>query len=94
MDTVCINKESSAELDESIRSMFKWYGGAKICIVYLAGTTSLDDMERDNWFKRGWTLQELLAPHCVRFFTANWTAVLDDGPTNKWVCNKSWGSPS
>lgn len=93
MDTVCINKESSAELDESIRSMFKWYGGAKICIVYLAGTTSLDDMERDNWFKRGWTLQELLAPHCVRFFTANWTAVLDD-PANKWVCNKSWGSPS
>ncbi len=25
MDTVCINKENSAELDESIRSMFKWY---------------------------------------------------------------------
>src|SRR6267154_5943631 len=34
-DTGCINKESSAELDESIQSMFKWYRGSEICIAYL-----------------------------------------------------------
>ncbi|KAF8200349.1 hypothetical protein BJ912DRAFT_1038848 [Pholiota molesta] len=34
MDTVCINKESSAELDESIRSMFKWYRDASICLTH------------------------------------------------------------
>ncbi len=43
MDTVCINKESSTELDESIHSMFKWYENAKVCIVYLAETESLED---------------------------------------------------
>ncbi|KJA16050.1 hypothetical protein HYPSUDRAFT_171944 [Hypholoma sublateritium FD-334 SS-4] len=75
MDTVCINKESSAELDESIRSMFKWYKGAEVCIAYLAETTSLYDMEKDRWFTRGWTLQELLAPHCIKFFSKSWTAL-------------------
>ena len=75
MDTVCINKESSAELDESIRSMFKWYKGAEVCIAYLAETTLQDDMEKDNWFTRGWTLQELLAPHCIKFFSKEWTAL-------------------
>ncbi|KAH9926839.1 heterokaryon incompatibility protein-domain-containing protein, partial [Amylocystis lapponica] len=39
-DTCCIDKTSSAELDEAIRSMYKWYADAKICIVYLAETTS------------------------------------------------------
>ena len=32
-DTGCINKESSAELEESIRSMFNWYRDSKICIA-------------------------------------------------------------
>ncbi|KJA13868.1 hypothetical protein HYPSUDRAFT_49568 [Hypholoma sublateritium FD-334 SS-4] len=75
MDTVCINKDSSAELDESIRSMFKWYEGAEVCIAYLAETRSLDDMAKDKWFTRGWTLQELLAPRCIKFFSKSWTAL-------------------
>ncbi len=75
MDTVCINKESSAELDESIRSMFKWYQGAEVCIAYLEETTSLDDLEKDKWFTRGWTLQELLAPHSIKFFAKDWQSL-------------------
>ncbi|KJA16159.1 hypothetical protein HYPSUDRAFT_171810 [Hypholoma sublateritium FD-334 SS-4] len=74
-DTVCINKESTTELDESIRSMFKWYGGAKVCVAYLAETTSLDDMDKDKWFTRGWTLQELLASNFIKFHTLDWTAI-------------------
>ncbi|SMR49479.1 unnamed protein product [Zymoseptoria tritici ST99CH_3D1] len=31
VDTCCINKDSSAELSESINSMFRWYYNAKIC---------------------------------------------------------------
>ncbi|KJA16155.1 hypothetical protein HYPSUDRAFT_219643 [Hypholoma sublateritium FD-334 SS-4] len=90
MDTVCINKESSAELDESIRSMFKWYKGTRVCITYLAETASLDVMGKDRWFTRGWTLQELLAPSCIKFYTVNWTAISD---IPAYHCDKSKLSP-
>jgi hypothetical protein len=43
IDTCCIDKSSSAELQEAINSMFRWY--------------------------RGWTLQELVAPPLVEFFS-------------------------
>ncbi|KAF9472110.1 hypothetical protein BDN70DRAFT_819130, partial [Pholiota conissans] len=72
MDTICINKESSAELDESIRSMFKWYQGSHICIAYLAETQNVLDIHRDTWFTRGWTLQELIAPEVVKFCNQDW----------------------
>ncbi|KAH7911574.1 heterokaryon incompatibility protein-domain-containing protein, partial [Hygrophoropsis aurantiaca] len=81
-DTVCIDKTSSAELDESIRSMFKWYESAYICIAYLAETTSLDDMPADRWFTRGWTLQELLAPRRMKFYAGDW-APLTSMPNEK-----------
>lgn len=29
-------------------------------------------MESDEWFERGWTLQELLAPRMSKFFNADW----------------------
>ncbi|KAF8196472.1 hypothetical protein BJ912DRAFT_111768 [Pholiota molesta] len=80
MDTVCINKESSAELDESIRSMYKWYRDASVCMTYLAETASLPDMHLDPWFTRGWTLQELLAPNCMRFYGVDWKRLVGASP--------------
>ncbi|KAG8808159.1 hypothetical protein FRC17_004079, partial [Serendipita sp. 399] len=74
-DTICINKESSAELDESIRSMFAWYQDSHVCIVYLSETTNCFDMERDPWFTRGWTLQELLAPRQLAFYSKKWRQI-------------------
>ncbi|KIJ11861.1 hypothetical protein PAXINDRAFT_24901, partial [Paxillus involutus ATCC 200175] len=71
-DTCCINKESSTELEEAIRSMFRWYSNAHVCIAYLADSSSPEDFKNDVWFTRGWTLQELLAPKMVRFFGAGW----------------------
>jgi hypothetical protein len=71
-DNVCIDKSSSAELDESIRSMFSWYRDATICIVYLAQTNDLRDLVHDRWFARGWTLQELLAPRHLKFYSKRW----------------------
>lgn len=35
IDTLCINKESSAELSEAINSMYQWYTRARECYVYL-----------------------------------------------------------
>lgn len=72
---MCIDKTSSAELSEAIKSMFKWYEGAMICYVYLADmpsypTSGVDLLEltgKSRWFTRGWTLQELIAPYKVVF---------------------------
>ncbi|KAF9475476.1 hypothetical protein BDN70DRAFT_780939, partial [Pholiota conissans] len=72
IDTVCIDKKSSSELDESIRSMYKWYSNAAVCITYLAETGSLSDMKYDSWFTRGWTLQELVAPKFIKFYNKHW----------------------
>ena len=72
MDTVCINKDSSSELDESIRSMYKWYRLAYVCVAHLAETLDIENMHTDSWFTRGWTLQELLAPADVRFYNMDW----------------------
>ncbi len=35
VDTCCIDKTSSAELEEAINSMFRWYKAASKCYVYL-----------------------------------------------------------
>ncbi|EIW76427.1 HET-domain-containing protein, partial [Coniophora puteana RWD-64-598 SS2] len=72
IDTCCIDKTSSAELDESIRSMFRWYQNSTTCIIHLAQTTSLEHVGGDEWFRRGWTLQELLAPNVIQLQGAAW----------------------
>ena len=81
IDTCCIDKSNSSELQEAINSMFRWYQNAAKCYVYLAdvsrpalGTDSnLPTWElsfrRSRWFTRGWTLQELIAPALVEFFS-------------------------
>ncbi|KJA15044.1 hypothetical protein HYPSUDRAFT_149663, partial [Hypholoma sublateritium FD-334 SS-4] len=72
IDTVCINKGSSSELDESIRSMYNWYRGASVCIAFLSETANIAEAHRDSWFTRGWTLQELLAPSRSVFYNEDW----------------------
>ncbi|KAF8185191.1 hypothetical protein BJ912DRAFT_490976 [Pholiota molesta] len=83
MDTLCINKESSSELDESIRSMYNWYSRSAVCITYLAETGTLSDMHADPWFTRGWTLQELLAPSVIKFYNADWNQLVDSSDNDK-----------
>ncbi|KAH8728116.1 hypothetical protein GQ44DRAFT_574699, partial [Phaeosphaeriaceae sp. PMI808] len=79
VDTCCIDKTSSAELTEAINSMFTWYRNASRCYVYLSDVSSytVDDdaskwkpaFRNSRWFTRGWTLQELIAPNSVEFFS-------------------------
>jgi tetratricopeptide (TPR) repeat protein len=75
VDTCCIDKSSSAELSEAINSMFRWYYDAAKCYAYLpdvstSGFTKIDQsFQRSRWFTRGWTLQELVAPRLVEFFS-------------------------
>ncbi|KAJ5622373.1 heterokaryon incompatibility protein-domain-containing protein [Penicillium herquei] len=82
IDTCCIDKSSSAELQEAINSMFSYYAESDICIAYLSDVevsritlglgTQLEQFQEARWFTRGWTLQELLAPANVEFFNKSW----------------------
>ncbi|KAH7918353.1 hypothetical protein BV22DRAFT_1041820 [Leucogyrophana mollusca] len=71
-DTCCIDKTSSAELDEAIRSMCRWYQNSDVCIAYLADSTTIIDFEHEMWFRRGWTLQEMLAPKRIKLYNKGW----------------------
>ncbi|KAK9778662.1 putative Carrier domain-containing protein [Seiridium cardinale] len=82
VDTCCIDKSSSAELQEAINSMFRWYKMPQMCYAYLVDVRAEDDpkavessFRRLNWFKRGWTLQELIAPVLVRFVDMSWNPI-------------------
>jgi hypothetical protein len=90
IDTCCIDKSNNTEFSEAINSMFSWYRNAAICYVYLADVSigSRDpfnlflptwetDFRHSRWFTRGWTLQELLAPSFVSFFTSEWKRLGD-----------------
>ncbi|KAL2272004.1 hypothetical protein VTJ83DRAFT_1375 [Remersonia thermophila] len=88
IDTCCIDKRSSSELSEAINSMFSWYQLSHVCYAYLSDVHDWDEsgreygrsellqqLDRSRWFRRGWTLQELIAPRCVELYTANWTCI-------------------
>ncbi|KAK4213725.1 HET-domain-containing protein [Rhypophila decipiens] len=82
IDTICIDKSSSAELSEAINSMFDWYYNSGVCYAYLSdvdpGEDPLDprsSFHTSRWFTRGWTLQELLAPDAVLFFDSGWNYI-------------------
>ncbi|KAI0383489.1 HET-domain-containing protein [Hypomontagnella monticulosa] len=76
IDTCCIDKTSSQDLSEAINSMFQWYQNSTVCYAYLEDYTrkTLDAVKlgRSEWFFRGWTLQELIAPKKVDFYNKNW----------------------
>jgi hypothetical protein len=83
VDTCCIDKSNNNELTEAINCMFRWYRNAAKCYVYLSdvpdttfGTNDKSNQlpwesafRKSRWFTRGWTLQELIAPTSVEFFS-------------------------
>lgn len=81
IDTCCIDKSSSAELSESINSMFRWYKNATVCFAFLFDLPTSDKavelpvLKKCRWWTRGWTLQELIAPTNLVFFDESWNFV-------------------
>jgi hypothetical protein len=99
IDTCCIDKSNSTELAEAINSMFRWYQKAARCYVYLSDVSILKRKASDTstectwesafraskWFTRGWTLQELLAPRSVEFFSREGNLLGDKGTLEQQI---------
>jgi hypothetical protein len=100
IDTCCINKSNDAELSRSINSMFRWYRNATRCYVYLSDVSGCSvggnhkcilrlwesDFRKSIWFTRGWTLQELLAPVSVEFFSRERGRLGDKSSLRTKIC--------
>ena len=81
IDTCCIDRWDNNERSRAINSMSEWYRNAARCYVFLSDvslsaameTAACNDWEtsfrNSAWFTRGWTLQELIAPVSVEFFS-------------------------
>jgi hypothetical protein len=99
VDTCCIDKSNKAELDEAINSMFRWYHDADRCYVYLSDVSTSGTPQNNaqlelswepvfrasRWFTRGWTLQELLAPALVEFFSREGKRLGDKGSLKQQI---------
>ncbi|KAM7210765.1 Heterokaryon incompatibility protein (HET) domain containing protein, partial [Rhypophila decipiens] len=98
VDTCCIDKSDAGELQHALNSMFQWYRNAAKCYVYLADvSTCKRDADGNSrwkfafqgcrWFTRGWTLQELIAPTTVKFFSQEGTCLGDKQSLGQHICN-------
>ncbi|KAF5352979.1 hypothetical protein D9758_007941 [Tetrapyrgos nigripes] len=80
IDTCCIDKGSHADISRNIRCMYAYYQNAEVCYGYLVDVDMTSEIWRtrflhSEWFKRGWTLQELLAPDKVVFVDKEWSYI-------------------
>jgi tetratricopeptide (TPR) repeat protein len=97
VDTCCIDKWNLSELSKSINSMFQWYMNAKRCYVFLPDisvSTATDLVQCSDWeasfrasawFTRGWTLQELIAPVSVEFFSCEGRLIGDKASLDQLI---------
>jgi tetratricopeptide (TPR) repeat protein len=95
IDTCCIDRWDNNERSKAINSMFQWYQNAARCYVFLSDvslsagteTAACSDWEASfrasAWFTRGWTLQELIAPVSVEFFSCEGQRIGDKTSLNQ-----------
>ncbi|KAK7466440.1 hypothetical protein VKT23_005162 [Stygiomarasmius scandens] len=80
IDTCCIEQGNHADVKTNITSMYAYYQNAYVCYSYLADFPEPAIWFRaSKWFRRGWTLQELVAPRTVIFFDKYWHRIGDKG---------------
>src|SRR5690349_17809837 len=100
VDTCCIDKTSSAELSEAINSMFYWYQQSRGCYVYLERRDILEREDtggfdyaasflKSRWFRRGLTVQELIAPGQVEFYGVGWTNIGNRHALRMWLSERT-----
>jgi hypothetical protein len=102
VDTCCIDKSNAVELQEAINSMFRWYRDATKCYVYLSDVSRPrsdaanavsesweSTFRKSEWFTRGWTLQELVAPASVDFFSKEGEFLGNKTSLERHVCERT-----
>ncbi|KAK1242942.1 hypothetical protein MKX08_005754 [Trichoderma sp. CBMAI-0020] len=108
IDTCCIDKTNLVELSESINSMFRWYQQATVCYAFLSDVPSNENpqnegskFQKSRWFRRGWTLQELVAPKILRFYgtittagTSSAQGIINGNVIHGWQCIGTKGNMS
>jgi hypothetical protein len=98
VDTCCIDKWKTPELSHSINSMFQWYKNAAKCYAFLLDVSAptIDaqlhqdtweaSFRESRWFTRGWTLQELLAPASINFYSLERQRIGDKASLEQQIC--------
>ncbi|KIK69186.1 hypothetical protein GYMLUDRAFT_80517 [Collybiopsis luxurians FD-317 M1] len=81
IDLWCIDRTSISGLSSGLNEMFRYYQDSSLCLVYLNDidfdpvTFNGSQLEKCQWFTRGWTLLELLAPSSVVFYDRSWEKI-------------------
>jgi hypothetical protein len=62
--------------------MLNWYRLADMCYAYLGDVSPTDgkeelssDLAKSEWFRRGWTLQELITSSNLVFIAKDWADI-------------------
>jgi Heterokaryon incompatibility protein (HET) len=101
IDTCCIHKSSSAELSESINSMYHWYKAAHTCYVYLVdvhGDEHSDEHGDEHGDERGdehgdeHSTRPKASFRASRWWTRGWTLQELIAPTIVEFYNSGWKS--
>jgi hypothetical protein len=94
------NINKAIELQYAINSMFRWYQNAAKCYVYLEDVPDPEidasseshqtpwelSLRKSRWFTRGWTLQELIAPKVVEFYSKYWHYIGSKASLERQIC--------
>ena len=74
--TCCIDRNSSADISESVNALFRYYAGAELCIVYL---DDIEDQPKDSFFldrsygfSESWNLPALVASTDLHYYSQGW----------------------
>ena len=92
-DTCCINKKDKEEYSHAMNSMYKWYANSEVCYAYLDDVGDVndeDEMGDSEYFTRGWTLQEILAPEKLIFFSKDWKNTMDRFDNPSMMSTVAW----
>ncbi|THU92432.1 hypothetical protein K435DRAFT_829641 [Dendrothele bispora CBS 962.96] len=90
IDTCCMDKGNHDEVARDIKSMYAYYESSVVCYAYLVDVYKWNfgrESSPCEWFQRGWTLQELLAPKEVVFFSRKWKKIGTREELKELICS-------
>lgn len=89
IDECCMDWPSRMEVNENVNLAYERFRSTKKAYVYLAdvlerreslsevGPSLENSLAKSKWFRRSWTVQELLAPSTLEFYNKEWRSLGD-----------------